>query len=343
MRNKTWVSKVMNLLNILLFIVSILAFALPYLAPKLFPSLSVFTLFLPVLLIVNFLFFLFWMIQIKKRMIYSAIILLLGISTIERFYKFSKTNLPVSKNDFTIMSYNVRLFNLYEWLPEKNIPNQIVQFVKNENPDVLCIQEYSPLKSVFFNQYNYSFIETEGKKNKYGQAIFSKFPIVNSGTIEFPKSSNKVIYADIIQNKDTIRVYSMHLQSIKISKDINNEISEENSAFIFNRLSKGFAQQQNQAEILVKHVKDCPLPKIICGDLNNSAFSYVYRLVKNDMKDAFNDAGSGFGKSYNFKYYPARIDYFFVEKEFLVKEYNTFDSFAKSDHFPLTTRLELIK
>ena len=77
--------------------------------------------------------------------------------------------------------------------------------------------------------------------------------------------------------------------------------------------------------------------------MNNSAFSYVYRIIKGNLKDAFEEAGSGFGKSYNFKYYPARIDYFFVEKEFEVKEFKSFDTFYNSDHFPLSTRLEFRK
>jgi hypothetical protein len=37
----------------------------------------------------------------------------------------------------------------------------------------------------------------------------------------FPNSNNNVIYADIKKGKDIIRVYNMHLQSIKISPDVD--------------------------------------------------------------------------------------------------------------------------
>lgn len=343
MRNQTWLSKIMRFLNIVLVVVTIIAYILPFLAPKLFPFLSVFSLILPLLLIINFLFFVFWLIQFKKNMLISGIVLLLGITFINKFYKFSETDLPESENDFTIMSYNVRLFNLYEWLPKNDIPQQITNFVKEENPDILCIQEFSPVEKINFSQYKYNYVNIEGKKNKYGQAIFSKFKIIDKGEIDFPNSSNKVIFADILRKKDTIRVYSMHLQSIKISTDINEKIDEEKSKFIFNRISEAFAEQQQQAEMIKQNVDACKLPKIICGDMNNSAFSYVYRLIKGDLKDAFEEAGSGFGKSYNYKKYPARIDYFLVENEFEVKAYKSFDSFYNSDHFPLSTRLELKK
>jgi endonuclease/exonuclease/phosphatase family metal-dependent hydrolase len=57
------------------------------------------------------------------------------------------------------------------------------------------------------------------------------------------------------------------------------------------------------------------------------------------MKDAFEEAGSGFGKSYNYNYYPARIDYIFVENTISVKQFNSLETFIQSDHFPQITRL----
>jgi endonuclease/exonuclease/phosphatase family metal-dependent hydrolase len=344
MKNQTWLSKTMRFLNIVLFIVTILAYILPFLAPKLFPFLSVLTLGLPLLLIINFLFFIYWLLQFKRQAIYSAIVLLIGITFINKFYKISETNLPKTADDFSIMSYNVRLFNLYEWLPKKDVPEQITQMVVKEKPDILCLQEFSPVDRIDFSQFRHKYIDLEGNKNKYGQAIYSKFPILNKGIISFPNSSNKVIFADIKRNEDTIRVYSMHLQSVKISTEIQQEnINEAKSKFIFKRISAAFSEQQQQAELIKEHVDQCKLPKIICGDMNNSAFSYVYRLIKGDLKDAFEEAGVGFGKSYNFKYYPARIDYFLVEKDFEVKQYRSLENFFQSDHFPLITRLALSK
>jgi endonuclease/exonuclease/phosphatase family metal-dependent hydrolase len=108
-------------------------------------------------------------------------------------------------------------------------------------------------------------------------------------------------------------------------------------------MSTSFKSQQNQAEIIKKHKADCLYPTIICGDLNNSPFSFVYRSVKGDLNDAFEEAGSGFGTTYSFKYYPARIDYIFVDKKFEVKQFNSFPHFKNSDHFPIVTRLDFKK
>ncbi|UGS21749.1 endonuclease/exonuclease/phosphatase family protein [Flavobacterium cyclinae] len=343
MRKQTWLSKIMFFFNIVLTVLTFLAYLLPFLAPKAFPFLSVLTLILPFFLILNFFFFVYWLLQFKRYMLLSGLVLLLGITFINRFYKFSETNLPKEENDFTLMSYNVRLFNLYEWLPKEDVPEQISKLIDEKNPDILCLQEYSPNEKVNTTKFPFSFIKLEGGKNKYGQAIFSNYSIINQGIIEFPNSNNNVIYVDLLKQKDTIRIYSIHLQSIKISTDIHENIDEEKSKFIFKRLSEAFTIQQQQAEIIKAHFETCKYPKIICGDLNNSAFSYVYRTIKGDLKDAFEEAGTGFGKSYNFKYYPARIDYVFVENTINVKQFKTIDTFFQSDHFPQIARCSFVK
>lgn len=318
-----------------------LAYILPFLAPKLFPFLSVLTLLLPMFLILNFIFFIIWLLQLKRKLLLSGFVLLIGITFISKFYKFSEAQFEPDPEDFTLMSYNVRLFNKYEWLPNKKVPSDISDVIQNYNPDILCLQEYTPSEEVRLRNYPYKNIELEGKKNKYGQAIFSKYEIINTGKIDFPDSNNNVIYADIVKFKDTIRVYSMHLQSVKISTDIHEKLDESKSKFIFKRISEAFKQQQLQSELIKEHYLSCPYSKIICGDMNNSAFSYVYRNIKGEMNDAFEESGIGFGKSYNFKYYPARIDYVFAEKTFEIKEFITNNQIKLSDHFPVITRLKI--
>lgn len=342
MQKQSWLSKGMFFLNIVLAVVTFVAYTLPFLAPKAFPFLSVLTLGLPFFLFLNFFFFVYWLLQLKRYILLSGFVLLLGISFVNRFYKFSETNILEESSDFKLMSYNVRLFNLYEWLPNNDVPLQISNLILEENPDILCLQEFSPNELVAEKiNFKYNYTKLYGGKNKYGQAIYSKYKIIDKGEIAFPNSNNNVIFADIIKDKDTIRIYSMHLQSIKISTDIHEKINEEKSKFIFKRLSQAFTVQQQQAELIKAHYDTCKFSKIICGDLNNSAFSYVYRTIKGDLKDAFEQAGTGFGKSYNFKYYPARIDYIFIENSIEVKQFRSIDTFFQSDHFPQITRLNL--
>ncbi|MGQ7945140.1 endonuclease/exonuclease/phosphatase family protein [Flavobacterium sp. WC2509] len=347
MKNLSWFNKGMYLLNLVLIVLTFIAYLLPFLAPKIFPVLSVLTLFMPLVFLSNGLFFLYWAMQFKKRMILSGLVLLVGITFFNKFYKFTAKEFPESDKDFTVMSYNVRLFNVFKWLDRDDIPDTILEFINTENPDILCIQEFSNSANIDLKIYPYKYVLMEGKQIKTGQAIFSKFPIIDQGHIVFPRSNNNVVYADIKKGKDIIRVYNMHLQSIKISPDVD-EISEnidvidkQKSKHLYNRISKAFKQQQEQAAIFKEHEKNCKYPIIICGDMNNSAFSYVYRNIKGKLKDSFEEAGQGFGATYKFKYYPARIDYIFADETMEVKQFESFSDFQNSDHFPIMAKLSM--
>jgi endonuclease/exonuclease/phosphatase family metal-dependent hydrolase len=345
MKNLSWFNKGMFFLNIVVILVTFIAYVLPFLAPKSFPILSVLTLFMPIFFILNAMFFVYWAVQFKKRLIVSGLVLLLGITFINKFYKFSAATFVIEEKDFTVMSYNVRLLNVFNWIDRDDVPSDIVDFINEKNPDILCIQEYAPSANIDLKVYRHRYIYTTGNQIKSGQAIFSKFPIINQGNIIFPNSSNNVVYADIKKGKDIIRVYNMHLQSIKISPDVNeideniDVINQQKSQKLLNRISKAFKQQQQQAEILREHKLKSIYPTIICGDMNNSAFSYVYRSIKGNMKDGFEEAGTGFGATYKFRYYPARIDYIFADEKMTVKNFENFPNFINSDHFPIMARL----
>ncbi|TDE01198.1 endonuclease/exonuclease/phosphatase family protein [Flavobacterium sandaracinum] len=345
MKNLSWFNKGMFVLNSILTLVTFVAYVFPFLAPKSFPLLSVLTLFMPLFFILNALFFIYWAIQFKKQLIVSGLVLLLGITFINKFYRFSEPKFSKEEKDFTVMSYNVRLLNVFKWIERDDVPADIVTFINDKNPDILCIQEYSPSANIDLKVYPHRYIFTDGDQIKTGQAIFSKFPILNQGNIIFPNSSNNVVFADIKKGKDIIRVYNMHLQSIKISPDVNeideniDVINQQKSQKLFIRISKAFKQQQQQAELFKEHKMKCIYPVIICGDMNNSAFSYVYRSIKGNMKDGFEEAGAGFGETYKFRYYPARIDYIFADEKMTVKKFESFSNFINSDHFPIMARL----
>lgn len=349
MKKLSWFNKIIFFFNAVVTVLTFVAYLLPFLAPKWFPFLSVLTLFLPFFIIVNVLFFLYWLLQIKRQLALSGLVLILGITFINKYYKFSGKELPTSDKDFLVMSYNVRLMNLFNWIPKENVAEDILKFVNEKNPDVLCIQEYSTSASakIDLKIYPYRSIFMSGDKIKTGNAIFSKFPIVDEGKIDFPKSNNNATFADVKIGKDIVRFYNIHMESLKISPDVNDlsynvdSIKTKDSKLIVKRISDGFTKQQQQAEIIMEHKKDCQYPMMVCGDMNNSAFSYVYRVIKGNMQDCFEEAGVGFGKTYNFKHYPARIDYIFADTKMIVKNFESFSDFINSDHMPIMARVTI--
>ncbi|SFC80541.1 Metal-dependent hydrolase, endonuclease/exonuclease/phosphatase family [Algibacter pectinivorans] len=269
----------------------------------------------------------------------SLVALLIGYFSFGSLYKFSSSVKVESPSNIKVMNYNVRLFNLYQWIPEKGVETKIVDFIKTEAPDVLSIQEYHPHKNIDLSFFKYKFEKLSGKKMKYGQAIFSKFPIINSGSIEFPDTANNAIFADVVKGKDTIRFYNIHLESLRIDTKVES-LKKEDSERLFKRIGSTFKMQQFQTELFLMHKKQCKYKMVICGDFNNTAFSYVYRQIRGDLNDTFKEAGNGFGRTYDFKFFPVRIDFIFADQAFNVNGFKAYNAHY-SDHYPITTTLSL--
>ena len=339
MKNLKLIDKIIYAVNALVATMLLLSYILPFFPPKTFAILSVLSLGVPFLILTNVLFFIYWLIKLKKQLILSLLVLIIGYFTLGSLYKFSSSDVDSESTDFSVMNYNVRLFNLYEWIPEKGIETTMVEFIKSKSPDVLSIQEYHPHKNVDLSFFKYKFEKLSGNKVKYGQAIFSQYPIINSGSVEFPNTSNNAIFVDIVKNQDTLRIYNVHLQSLRIDANVE-KLKQEDSDRLLKRVEQTFKMQQNQTELFIKHKEKSPYKMIICGDFNNTAFSYVYNEIKGNLKDAFKIAGNGFGRTYDFKFFPVRIDFIFANKELEITDFKTFDN-KYSDHYPIFASFKL--
>ncbi|WP_142783734.1 endonuclease/exonuclease/phosphatase family protein [Changchengzhania lutea] len=331
--------KFMYVINIIVAMLLLFACILPLLPPKTFSVLSVLNLGISFLVLVNALFLLYWLAKLKKQLLLSLIILIIGYLSFGSVYKFSASKHVDHPDNIKVMNYNVRLFDLYEWLPDPNTETKIVDFIKKSAPDMLCIQEYHPHKNVDFSFFKYKFEMLSGYKMKYGQAIFSQYPIINSGSIDFPDTDNNAIFADIVKGKDTVRLYNVHLESMKIDTNVES-LKQEKSERLFKRVGGAFKMQQLQSELFVMHKESSPYKIIISGDFNNTDFSYVYRKIKGDLIDTFKDAGNGFGRTYDFRFLPVRIDFILVDDAFDVNGFKTFDVHY-SDHYPIMATLRL--
>ena len=317
----------------------LLSYILPYVVPKSFPILSVLSLLVPVFIIINFIFLIYWILNVRKQFLLSLLVLILGYSHVTSLYKFSGKTTEPSQHSISVMSYNVRLFNIYEWIKEDRVDDKIVDLVQTESPDVIAFQEFHKKQEANFNFYPYKYVALKGKNKKTGQAIFSKFPIIHKGSLKFPNTPNNAIYIDIVQQNDTIRVYNLHLESLRINPK-EEEFSQENSERLLKRMANTFKMQQSQAELFELNRKNCTYKKIILGDFNNTQFSNVYKTIKGDMQDAFVNSGKGFGKTLDYPFFPMRIDFILVDESFTV---NTFKTFSEhfSDHYAIKSIISL--
>ena len=155
--------------------------------------------------------------------------------------------------------------------------------------------------------------------------------------INFENSTNSGIFTDIQYRGKKARVYNLHLESLRINfKD--TLITNRNSEGLQLKFNQVFKKQLDQIGQFEKIDKQNPFPSIVCTDLNNSQFSVIYRALKKDKNDVFKEAGTGLGTTFNFSFFPLRIDFIFVDEDFKV---NSFEVIQKSfsDHYPIITTL----
>ena len=342
MKNLGFFNKFIFLLNSLFAFLLLLGYILPYFPPRIFPPVSVLTLVIPVLLVINILFVIYWILQFKRQFLLSALLISIAFFDGKTLYRFGSGNVPefVEKkaNQINILSYNVHVFKI-DGLSDTEVKEGITKLVIKTDPDILSLQEYSPYNAPDFENYPYSYLGNRRDTQNFGPAIFSKYKIVNQGALDFKSTFNNGIYADIVKDKDTIRLYNLHMQSLALTPRLG-ALEKENTRSLIGRLGKSFKMQQDQAGLFLKNQASCPYKKIVAGDFNNTAYSYTYSKIRGHKKDAFEEQGHGFGRTFIFDIIPLRIDFILPDPDFIVEAFTNFDV-EYSDHYPIQAVLSL--
>ncbi len=342
MKKLSWIDKLIYFFNAVFAVLLLFSFLLPYISPIIFPIVSLLNFGIPVLIIVNFLFFLYWLVKAKLHFLLSLLSLLIGFNYITSIYEFSKKEPFDEKKIIRLMSYNVHhFFGPREHSNDNHVAN-IEAFIRKEKPDILIMQDYSHDKNLkLIDAYPFVYLEGKRADSKNSLIIYSSFPIIKKHNFNFPKSSNNAIFADIVVKGDTLRLFNIHFQSLQINPNIK-ELQESDKEKLANRLGESFRKQVDQLALIKPHIENSPYPVIVAGDFNNTAFSYLYKELSSlGLVDAFSEKGRGFGKTYDFDFIPIRIDFsLFSEEDFKIHDFINYEV-EYSDHYPIKTIFEI--
>ncbi|MGB0837497.1 MAG: endonuclease/exonuclease/phosphatase family protein [Flavobacteriaceae bacterium] len=305
-----------------------------YISPTYGAILAVISLLFPFSLGANLFFAIYWIIKRSNYALLSCIMLLLSYSSFQTIIQWG--NEPIDQG-IKVMTYNVRLFNLYHWKKNEDTDDRMYQFLKQSSPDVLALQEFYDDPEIQIKYpYHYKKMSPSSKGYQIGQIIYSKFPIIKTGSLDFENSTNNAIYADLLINQDTIRFYNLHLESLRI-RPTKEYIEGQDSEKLLARMEYSFEKQAQQARLVLEHQKQTNHPSVILGDFNNTSFSYVYQILSDSKKDAFVEQGSGLARSFN-HYLPLRIDFILSPHNATVNSYTQFE-LDYSDHFPIEAQI----
>ncbi len=297
----------------------------------------------PIIVVVNIFVLIIWAFARSRWAVFSLFIILLGGKLHFRTLALTLSNDEKKNNELKIVSYNVRLFDVYNPNFEAGLEtrNQIFQFLRREQPDVVCFQEfYSQDKPTRFETMD-SLFQVMGTtiyhqrsahkriaRQNFGIAMFSRYPMIAKGDVMFETQGsqdfNYCIYADIVKNRDTFRIYDVHLQSIKLQSDYYSKqtndpttnLAEESAIrLIYRKLQTAYVKRADQARRVVNHIRTSPYPTIVCGDFNDTPMSYTYNQFDRILTDAYRNTSTGIGVTYVGKMPAGRIDYIFHSPE----------------------------
>lgn len=256
-----------------------------------------------------------------------------------------------------VMSYNVRLFDLYNWGGGKNTRNEIFDFLEAHPVDVLCFQEFyhtdnkgafdtrDTMLTFLENKYVHERYTHEMTGEQYfGVVTMSRFPIINRGEIAFSSDANNFcIYSDIVVASDTFRVYNTHLASIRFQPEdytaIDRGPDRKEAERLLWRLAKAFRKRGEQIDTIAGELEKSPYPSILCGDFNDTPVSYAYGRMSAHMTDAFVGNHTGFGGTHIGLFPFLRIDYVWTSEQFQTVYFKLHEQIELSDHHPIEVHL----
>ena len=349
-------------LNIIAAIALIMALLASYTPPSQHAVFSIAALVYPLILFANLLCIGLWIILKRKYWLLSLTIILLGVSNLKNNFQISMAdNHTTSDSSIKIISYNVQLFATDEkGRDSADLKNHIVQFLKAEGANIICLQEYhsmdrnvyTPLinmnNKLLKNSYYYESYFNPRFDQLSGLVIFSKYKAVNKGKLKFQGSRTYGIYTDLLILGDTVRVFNIHLASIRLqASDIDfvmkpafkdQESFKNRSASIYTKLSNAFILREQQMKALQDEITHCSYPIILCGDFNDTPSSYVYSMLNDNLTDSFIKKGNNLGSTYAGNIPFLRIDYIFTSRHFRVNEFER-KKVGYSDHFPVISSI----
>lgn len=350
--------KIFIVINFFVVIPALLACLTPFVPSDKAWPVAICGLIFPLLFLLLVLLLLIWLLMRSRWFLLPLLTLLISFQQIRVMFAwrapshFSATREP---GTIRLLSWNVARWD------EKNkarrggtsYRNKMLEALKKEGADIVCLQEFFEcLDPRFFESnipamrqmgypYHYFFVNSTRFNNTflYGLAIFSRYPIVDSGGTAGPGGihSEGSCFADVRIGEKILRIFNADLESAGFTRTEYDEAQKAKAARgILGKLKQANAYRAKQAQDLQARIRSSPHPAVVCLDMNDVPNSYAYFTIRGNKRDAFLAKGSGMGRTLRFISPTLRIDHIFTDPGLELKQFRRI-ILPYSDHYPLVT------
>jgi endonuclease/exonuclease/phosphatase family metal-dependent hydrolase len=372
---RNFTKRIFIALNLGVAVLFLLACANSFLHPDKWWFISLLGLIFPLLLLVVLLFFIFWLLVSSRAWaLLSLVTMIIGWKNIRTFLAFhpgSKFIAQKPAGALRVLTWNVRSWD--EFVSKRSEilvhRNKMMDYLKDQDADVLCFQEFFeshnpkeyPANIPFIcNElhFPYFFFSHDYKRRdgmyETGVIIFSKYPIIRRFQIKYDKpdsvkATESLIATDLDVKGTMIRIFTTHLQSvlfrnkdfrdIEIITNVDDSLLQASKSIV-KKLKRAFSLRGFQADLVREQLDESPYPVIVCGDFNDVPNSYTYFRIRGDRQDAFIQKGFGIGRTYVHLSPTLRIDYIMAGKQFNILQCGKFP-LPYSDHHPVIADIQL--
>lgn len=319
----------------------------------------------PAVYVFTLLITLYWIIRWRWRIALPLVVLLLaGLFKVPLFLKpelrrHYGEETSSGRGAITLLTFNVRSFynDRGQWSFDG-----VTEVIRRVNPDIVCLQEFNrtlskaeELDSLLSDYDRTVVMEGNGGDPLFPLALYTKYRILGkSHSILGPmKQDGQSVWVDLLVGDDTIRIFNNHLHSTAITVHDDKYLSEHQFLTdtaggakiknIFRRFRDNSMLRAAQADTIARAIAATPGCKIVCGDFNDTPMSYTYRVMAQDLDDAFRASGKGY--SYTFRGFMdvLRIDYVLYSEDLECLDYQVLYDVDLSDHYPVVVRLRPVK
>lgn len=340
---------IVNVLFVVALIFSTLAGAMP---PSRYPWVSMLSYTFFPLLLVNVMFILIWLCLSRWEFLLSTAAIVLRFSFVPLFFQIGGTQqAEVGEDTLKVMTFNVHGFKGMDsdtLMTADSGGMLFLSLVDEEQPDVLCMQEFFPptkvrvVDSLLARGYKH-YCSVHGDTYRSQAVIFSRCEL--EGHV---MDNRTKFYADLSKNGQKVRLCCVHLDSYGLSDDDIKSFEKlahaKPDSTTHNTLRKFVSTvREHETEWLTELlplIESTETPIIVAGDFNDTPASYIYRQATERLVDAYVKQGRGFGTTYHGPYPSFRIDYILHSPTMQTLSYNRIKT-PISDHYPIVATLRM--
>ena len=331
----------------LLAAATIICIVTPNSSPERLGIFSVVVLSAPIIYMLMLVTTLYWALRWRWSLAFmSFVFLFIGTLSVGKYYRADfkqDTEGKFPSKSIKVMSYNIANSN----------SQAMVDTIALHRPTILCLQEYQSGAEDIWKRLGDKYTTTASGKSDFSCEIFTNQRILKQGRIDSLPRFN-AIWADILVDKDTLRVVNLHLQSTTITaqdmefveghKYVLDSARNHKIKSITDKLVENTVYRSNQAKKVREFIDQNKGKKlIVCGDFNDVPLSFSYNVIAEPLVNTFVAAGKGYTYTFDGFFKLMAIDHMLVSEQFDVLSYQVDYTMQHSDHYPIISRLKVKK